>query len=75
MIHKTMLALAAVAALGTAVLTPTTASATYGYGWYGKPNSYGWGYRYRPYFKGFYGPRNFYGGWKYGSGKGFYGYY
>jgi hypothetical protein len=59
MIQKSIFALAAVAALGTAALTPTAAQATwYGYG-YGKPY---WSYNYYPY-KGFYGPRYFYGGY------------
>ena len=36
MLRKTILAFAAVTALGTAALTPTTASATwYGHGFYG----------------------------------------
>jgi hypothetical protein len=65
MLRKSILAFTAVAALGTAALTPTTADAHwYGHGWYGygKPyyGSFGWKYRY-PY--GFYGPRYFYG-WK-----------
>ena len=44
MLRKSILALAAVAALGTAALTPTTASAHwYGHGWYGygKPSTTG----------------------------------
>jgi outer membrane protein W len=62
MLRKSILALAALGALGTAALTPTTASAHwYGSGWYGygKPY-YGYGWNYRPY--GFYGQRYFYGG-------------
>jgi len=49
MLRKSILAFAAAAALGTAALTPTTASATwYGNGWYGyhdyNPH---WSWRYR----------------------------
>ena len=69
MFPKATLALAAVVALGTAALTPTTADAHWnGYGWYGKSygNPYWGGYGPR-YYGGFYGPRYFYGGklgWK-----------
>jgi len=73
--RKSILALAAVAALGTAALTPTAADAHWnGYGWYGHH------YHYKPYHFGFYGPRYFhgpryfFGGWKYGWTRG-YGYY
>jgi hypothetical protein len=67
MLRKSILAFTAVAALGTAALTPTTADAHwYGGGWYGygKPyyHSFGWDWKYRyPY--GFYGPRHVFG-WK-----------
>ena len=74
MFRKSVLALAAVAALGAAALTPTVAGAHWnGYGWYGH-------YHYKPYFHGFYGPRVFYGpryfyggygGWKYGWMRGY----
>ena len=77
MLRKTILAFAAVTALGTAALTPTTASATwYGHGFYGygKPYYGGWHYGY----PGFYGKRFFYGGKfgyrKFGWRRG-YGYY
>jgi hypothetical protein len=78
MLRKSILAFAAVAALGTAALTPTAASATwYGHGWYGYGyKNYGW----RPYYgyRAFYGPRYFYGG-KYFGGRKFgwrrFGYY
>jgi hypothetical protein len=74
MLRKSIFALAALGALGTAALTPTTASAHwYGHGWYGYGApyyGYGWNH-YRPY--GFYGKRFFYGG-KFGWRRGF-GYY
>ena len=58
MIRKSMLALAAIATLGTAALAPTSASA-WGYkGW-------GWGHHHHHHFGlgyGFYGPRYVYGG-------------
>lgn len=47
MIRKTVLGLAAVVALATAALAPTSASA----GYYG----YGYGYGYKPYYKPYYG--------------------
>jgi hypothetical protein len=78
MLRKSILALAALATLGAAALTPTTAGATwYGHGWHGygpyayhKPYCWGWrcGYAY-----GFYGKRFFHGG-KLGWRKP-YGYY
>jgi hypothetical protein len=71
MFRKSMLALIAVAALGTTALAPTGADAHWGgrYGWYGK-------YHYQPYpYWGFYGPRHFYGGWKLGGWKRVYRYY
>jgi hypothetical protein len=63
MFRKTTLALTAVVALGTAALIPAAADAHWnGYGWYGKPYSYGYpyywgGYGPRYYSYGFYGPR------------------
>jgi opacity protein-like surface antigen len=65
MLRKSILALAAVATLGTAALAPTKADAHwYGHGWYGYGgpyySGYAWDYR-RPYW-GFYGPRYVYGG-------------
>jgi hypothetical protein len=72
MLRKSILAFAAVAALGTAALTPTAASATwYGHGYgYGYNNYYpGWSWRYRPYYRSFYGPRFFYGGKNFGWRK------
>jgi hypothetical protein len=70
MFRKSVLALAAVAALGTAALAPTGAEAHWsGYGWYGN-------YSYQPYFRGgFYGPHYFHGGWKYGTWRKFRPYY
>jgi hypothetical protein len=53
MLRKTILAIAATAALGAAALAPTSASAWYNNGWHG-----GWGYR--PYFRVYAGPA--YGG-------------
>jgi len=66
MLRKSVLAFAAVAALGSAALTPTAASAHwYGGGWYGYNAYYpGWNWRYRYPHWGFYGKRFFYGGWK-----------
>jgi hypothetical protein len=68
MFRKATLTLAAVVALGTAALTPTTADAHWkSYGWYGSygyPHWSGYGPRFHG---GFYGPRYFYGGkfgWK-----------
>ena len=67
MFRKATLALAAVVALGTAALTPSTADAHWkSYGWYG--GVYG-----PRYHGGFYGPRYFYGN-KFGWRK-FYRYY
>lgn len=63
MLRKSILAFAAVAALGSAALTPTAASAHWygpGYGYTYDP-AWTWHYRHHPYF-GFYGPRVFYGG-------------
>ena len=70
MFRKSVLALAAVAALGTAALAPTGAQAYWGgYGWYG--DSY-----YQPYYRwGFYGPRHFHGGWKFGTWRRFHRFY
>jgi len=73
--RKSILALAAVAALGTAALAPTGADAHW--------NGYGYGkyYNYKPYHYGFYGPRffygprYFYGGWNFGGWRRGYGYY
>ena len=70
MFRKTTLALAAIAALGTAALVPTSADAHWrGYGWYGKyyqPYGYGHGYGsgwYPRYGYGYgYGYKRF--GWK-----------
>jgi hypothetical protein len=68
MFRKSILALAAVAALGSVALAPTGAEAYWGggygrYGWYSKHN-------YQPfYYRGFYGPRYVYGGWKFGGWK------
>jgi len=64
MLRKSILAFAAVAALGAAVLTPTAASAHwYGSGWYGYNYHPGWSWHYRHYpYRGFYGRRFFYGG-------------
>jgi hypothetical protein len=72
MFRKSIQAIAAAAALTMVALAPTGASAAYwgGYGWYGKPSHYS-PYRYG----GFYGPRYFYGGWKFGGRKKFYRYY
>src|SRR5262245_46904039 len=79
MLRKTILTVAATAALGMAALASTAASAhDYGYGWYGYGNGYhyshypffyGHKYYHRPWFG--YGPRYFhrgfkYSGWKYG---------
>ena len=64
MFRRSLLALAAVAAVGTAALTPTTASATwYGKGFYGSGygDGYGKGYGYGKYYGGGYGYRPFYG--------------
>lgn len=60
MIRKSMLALAAIATLGTAALAPTSASALTiklgsGWGWGHHHHHFGHGY-------GFYGPRYVYGG-------------
>jgi hypothetical protein len=76
MLRKSILAFAAVAALGTAALTPTTASATwYGKGWYGYHDYHpGWSWRYRHPYWGFYKPRFFYGG-KYAGWRKYYKYY
>src|SRR5688572_12047578 len=72
MFRKSILALAAISALGTAALVPTTADANRGgrYGWYGKHQHYapyrgfhGYRYSYGPRFFG-YGPRYFHRGWK-----------
>jgi len=52
MIRKTILALAAIAAVGGASLAPTVASAHY----YG----YGYGSYYKPYYGHYYAPRYFY---------------
>jgi hypothetical protein len=68
MLRKSILAFAAVAALGTAALTPATASAT----WYGKGYGYGYGYKdygWRYPYRGSYGPRFFYGGKYFGGRK------
>jgi hypothetical protein len=46
MFRKSILALTAVAALGTVAFTSTEASATYGYGWYGKRHVYSYNYNY-----------------------------
>jgi hypothetical protein len=82
MLRKTILTLAATAALGMAALAPTAASADggYGYGGYGWYGGYGKGYHYshypfyyghkyyhRPWFA--YGPRYFHRGFKYGGWK------
>jgi hypothetical protein len=75
MLRKTILGLAAAAALITAGLAPTTASAHYyGYG-YGKAYGYGYTYGYRPYFKPykFYKAYNYYAP-AYGFGYRFYRY-
>ena len=79
MLRKTILALAALGALGTAALTPTTAGATwYGHDWYGYHQPYGYGWHYgHPY--GLYGGKRFFYGGKlgyrnYGWRRG-YGYY
>jgi len=75
MLRKSILAFAALAALGSAALTPTAASAHwYGGGWYGY-NTYhpGFAWRYGHPYRGFYGSRVFYGG-KFGGWKRF-GYY
>ncbi len=63
MFRKTILGLAAGAALVTAALAPTTASAHYyGYGYksYYKPY-YGYSYSYKPY----YGHRSYYRSYRY----------
>jgi hypothetical protein len=62
MLRRSLLAFAAIAAVGTAALTPTTASAT----WYGKGfyDSYGYGNYYGGYYgpyRAYYGPRYFHG--------------
>jgi hypothetical protein len=64
MLRKSILAFAAVAALGTVALTPTTASATwYGNSWNGYHGYYPhYGWRYSHPYRGFYKPRFFYGG-------------
>jgi hypothetical protein len=63
MFRKTILGLAAGAALVTAALAPTAASAHYygGYGYksYYKPY-YGYSYGYRSYYKPYYGYRSYY---------------
>jgi hypothetical protein len=46
MLRKTILAVAATAALGAAALAPTSASAWYNNGWHG-----GWGWGYHPYVR------------------------
>jgi hypothetical protein len=71
MFRKSILALAAVSALGTAALIPTDADAHWSgrYGWYGYaqyPAFYGYRDFHGPRFHG-YGPRYFHGGWKYGG--------
>jgi hypothetical protein len=54
MLRKTILALTASAALGSAALAPTSASAHWGGGWHG-----GWGYR--PFVRVYAGPAYAYG--------------
>jgi hypothetical protein len=67
MFRKTILGLAAGAALVTAALAPTAASAHY-YGGYGYKSYYGYGYKsygysyYKPYYYG-YRSYNYYGGY------------
>ncbi len=68
MFRKSILAIAAVSALGTAALIPTGADAHWSgrYGWYGKS--------YAPYpafygYRSFYGPRYFHRGWNYGGSR------
>jgi hypothetical protein len=67
MFRKSLLAMAAVAALGAGALAPTSASAHWN-GWYGyKPYPYWRSYGPRYFHGGFYRPRYVYGGWKYGG--------
>jgi len=64
MFRKTILGLAAGAALVTAAMAPTAASAHY----YGYGNSYGYSYGYRSYYKPYYysyKPYGYYKSYKY----------
>lgn len=69
MFRKTILGLAAGAALVTAALAPTAASAGYygGYGYGYKSYGYGYSYGYNSYnyYKPYYGYRSYYGGYGY----------
>ena len=66
MLRKTVLTLAASAALGVAALAPTSAGATwYGHGYHYAPHPVYHGYPYyAPWFV--YGPRYFHPHWKFG---------
>lgn len=65
MFRKTILGLAAGAALVTAALAPTAASAHY-YGGYGYKPYYGYSYKcYDCGYKPYYGYRSYYGGYGY----------
>jgi hypothetical protein len=55
MLRKTILAIAAAAALGAAALAPTSASAYWG-GWHGGWHGGGWGWGYHPFVRIYAGP-------------------